>query len=53
MTIDLTHPHMVQVTIAPASPGVEGSLLSLVMDGHSRPVVGDLIWPNTPAGDQR
>lgn len=25
MTIDLTHPHTVQVMIAPAGPGVEGA----------------------------
>ncbi|MDF2826789.1 MAG: hypothetical protein K0R01_72 [Mycobacterium sp.] len=52
MTIDLTHPHTVTVTMPPARADVEGSLLRLLADGPSGLVVGDLIWPNVPASDQ-
>jgi len=48
MTIDLTYPHTVTVTM-PAARDVEGSLLRLLADGPSGLVVGDLIWPNGPA----
>ncbi|WP_264032398.1 hypothetical protein [Cellulosimicrobium sp. SH8] len=51
MTIDLTHPHTVTVTMSPARD-VEGSLLRLLADRPSGLVVGDLIWPNVPAPDQ-
>jgi len=49
MTIDLTYPHTVTVTMPPARADVEGSLLRLLADGPSGLVVGDLIWPNDPA----
>ena len=52
MTIDLSHPHTVTVTMPPARADVEGSLLRLLADGSSGLVVGDLIWPNVPALDQ-
>ncbi|MFF2832288.1 hypothetical protein ACFVSK_11050 [Cellulosimicrobium cellulans] len=52
MTIDLSHPHAVTVTMPPARADVEGSLLRLLADGPSGLVVGDLIWPNVPAPDQ-
>lgn len=52
MTIDLSHPHAVAVTLPPARADVEGSLLRLLADGPSGLVVGDLIWPNVPAPDQ-
>ncbi|MBN0042244.1 hypothetical protein JN535_19000 [Cellulosimicrobium cellulans] len=52
MTIDLSHPHTVTVTMPPARADAEGSLLRLLADGPSGLVVGDLIWPNVPALDQ-
>ncbi|MCB7138235.1 hypothetical protein [Cellulosimicrobium marinum] len=52
MTIDLTHPHTFTVTMPPARADVEGSLLRILGDGPSGPVVADLIWPNAAAPDQ-
>ncbi len=52
MTIDLTHPHTVTVTMPPARADVEGTLFGFLADGPTGLVMGDLIWPNAPAPDQ-
>ena len=52
MTIDLSYPHAVTLTMPPAQADVGGCLLRLLLDGPSGLVVGDLIWPNVPAPDQ-
>lgn len=52
MTIDLSYPHTVTVTVPPARADVEGSFLRLLADGPGGLVVGDLIWPNASAPDQ-